>query len=95
MTVQHVMSSHSRMDAWMVDSGATCHIYINRSGLVEYESLKTSLKDMLGDSYKVNAVGCGAMVFTVSYFVGKIGNASCMMYYVCRNCHIICLVCQW
>ena len=27
--------------------------------------------------------------------MGKVENASCMMYCMCHDCHITCLVCQW
>ena len=53
LTVQHAMSSHSRMDAWIVDSGATWHMCINQSGFGECEGRKISLKITLGDDYEV------------------------------------------
>ena len=69
--MQHVMSSHSRMDARIVDSGATSHMCINRSGFMQYESLKTSLKVTLGDGYEVDAVGCGTAIFYSELPCGK------------------------
>ena len=71
LTVQHAMSSHSRMDAWIVDSCATSHMCIHRSGFMQYESLKTSLKVTLEDVYKVDAIGCGTVVFYSGLPCGK------------------------
>ena len=65
LTVQHAMSNHSWMDAWIVGSGATSHM------CVEYESPMISLKVTLGDGYEVDAVGCGTVVFNSALPCGK------------------------
>ena len=57
LVVQHAMSSHSRKTAWIVDSGATCHMCNDRFVFVEFESLETLLKVTLGDVYEVDAIG--------------------------------------
>ena len=33
--------------------------------------------------------------FTVGYLAEKAENESCIMYCICYDCHITCLVCQW
>ena len=62
LVVQHAMSSHTKTDSWIVDSGATCHMCNSRSNFVEYKSLDTPLKVKLGDGYAVDAVGRGVVV---------------------------------
>ena len=69
--MQHVISSHSRMDAWIVDSGAASHMCINQSGFMQHKSLKKTLKVTLGDGYEVDAVGCGTVVFYSELPYGK------------------------
>ena len=56
------MSSHSKKTAWIVDSGATCHMCNDQSVFVTYESLKTPLKVTLGDGYEVDALGRGVVI---------------------------------
>ena len=62
LVVQHAMPSLSGKAAWIIDSGATCHMCNDQSLFVEYESLKTPLKVTLGDGYKVDAIGRGAVM---------------------------------
>ena len=62
LVVQHAMSSHSKKTAWIVDSGATCHMCNDQSVFVTYESLKTPLKVTLGDGYEVDALGRGVVI---------------------------------
>ena len=62
LVVQHAMSSHSRKTAWIVDSGATCHMCNDRSVFVDFEYVETPLKVTLGDGYEVDAIGHGVVV---------------------------------
>ena len=59
LVVQHAMLVHSGKNAWVIDSGATCHMTNDESFFVQYKSLKTHKKVILGDGYEVDAVGCG------------------------------------
>ena len=62
LVVQHAMPSLSRKAAWIIDSGATCHMCNDKSLCIEYESLKTPLKVTLGDGYEVDAIDRGVVM---------------------------------
>ena len=49
--MQHAMSNHSRMDAWIVESGAASYVYQS----IRICGVKTFLKVTLGDGYEVDA----------------------------------------
>lgn len=46
LMVSHALSSSSdeRMDSWIVDSGATCHMCNDKKQFVEFKSLKPHKK---------------------------------------------------
>ena len=52
-------------DAWIVDSGATCHISNNRKLFTEYQTLQKPLEVSLGDGYALEAVGSGVVSLTL------------------------------
>ena len=62
LVVQHSMASLPGKAAWIIDSGAMCHMCNNKSLFMEYESLKTPLKVTLGDGYEVDAIGSGVVM---------------------------------
>ena len=56
------MASLSGKVAWIIDSGATCHMCNNKSLFMEYGSFKTPLKVTLGDGYEVDTIGSGVVM---------------------------------
>ena len=63
--------SHFGKAAWIIDSGATCHMYNDQSVFVKYEELETPLRVTLGDGYEVDAIGNGIVVLTNQLPGGK------------------------
>lgn len=59
LMVNHMMSAScsSRMNDWIVDSGATCHTCNDVKLFVELCSLKQRLEVTLGDGCEVEATG--------------------------------------
>lgn len=51
------------MDSWIIDSGVshTCHMYNDTKQLVEFNSLEPPQEVTFGDSYSVEATGCGVV----------------------------------
>ena len=47
LVVQHVMTSYFKKNAWIIDSGATCHMCNDKSAFVKYEELQTPLEVVL------------------------------------------------
>ena len=62
LVVQHAMISFSGKAAWIIDSGATCHMCNDEYLFMDYESLKGPLKVKLGDGYEVDAIGSGSVM---------------------------------
>ena len=60
--MQHTMLSQSTKAAWLVDSGATCHMCNDDSVFVKYESLKEPMKVTVGDGREVDGVGRGIIL---------------------------------
>ena len=71
LIVQHAMTSHFGKAAWVIDSGATCHMCNDKSVFVKYEELETPLRVILGDGYEVDAIGNGIVVLTNQLPGGK------------------------
>ena len=68
MVTRHVLSassSHQSTDAWLIDSGATCHICNNRELFIQYQTFKTPQKVSVGDGYTLEAVGSGIVALTL------------------------------
>ena len=56
MLVCHTSTSvKNQSDSWIVDSGATCHMYNDVMLFIELCSLKESLKVTLGDGHPLEA----------------------------------------
>ncbi|KAL1256499.1 hypothetical protein QQF64_012044 [Cirrhinus molitorella] len=49
------------MDSWIVDSGATCHMYHDKKQFVEFISLEPPQEVTLGNGFSVEATGCGVV----------------------------------
>ena len=71
LVVQHAMTSHFKKTAWIIDSGATCHMCNDKSAFIKYEELQTPLEVVLGDGYKVDAIGNGTVILTNQLPSGK------------------------
>ena len=63
MLVCHALSISvkNRSDSWIVDSGATCHMFNDVVLFAELRSLKESLKVTLGDGHTLEATGRGTV----------------------------------
>lgn len=64
LVTRHILSvntSGESADAWIVDSGATCHISNCRESFTSYEMLKKPLEVSLGDGYMLEAMGTGVV----------------------------------
>ena len=73
LMVNHVLSASStgRLNEWIVDSGATCHMCCDDKLFDEFHSLKQPLEVMLGDGYAVEATGRGTVVLELTSVGGK------------------------
>ena len=80
LVVQHAMTSHFKKTAWIIDSGATCHMCNDKSAFIKYEELQTPLEVVLGDGYKVDAIGNGTIILTDQLPCGKCKK--CNLYHV-------------
>ena len=56
------MLSFSGKAAWIIDSGATCHMCNDEYLFMDYESLKAPLNVKLGDGYEVDAIRSGSVM---------------------------------
>ena len=64
--VQHVLSAEVEMSPrgnWIVDSGATCHIWNDHNSFVELHNLKKTLDVTHGDYYTLKAIRHGTVIF--------------------------------
>ena len=87
---KHVESSsdsesvHFKKTAWIIDSGATCHMCNDKSAFIKYEKLQTPLEVVLGDGYKIDAIGDaignGTIILTNQLPSGK--RMKCNLYNV-------------
>ena len=71
LMANHMMSAScsSRMNDWIVDSGATCHMCNDDKLFVELCSLKQPLEVTLGDGCAVEATGQGTVVLEMTSYV--------------------------
>ena len=74
------MTSHFKKTAWIIDSGATCHMCNDKSAFAKYEKLQTPMEVVLGDGYKVDAIGNGTVILTNQFPSGK--RKKCNLYHV-------------
>ena len=66
LTVRHTLSvCDAGSDKWIIDSGATCHMSMNRSQFSDYRPLEIPLGVTLGDGHHLKAVGCGSVTLEV------------------------------
>ena len=73
LMVNHMMSAScsSRMNDWIVDSGATCHMCNDDKLFVELRSLKQPLEVTLGDGCAVEATGQGTVLLEIASTTGQ------------------------
>ena len=76
LMANHMMSAScsSRMNDWIVDSGANCHMCNDDKLFVEICSLKQPLEVTLGDGCAVEATGQGTVVLEMASTGGKTGK---------------------
>ena len=63
--VQHVLSAGVEMSPrgnWIVDSGATCHIWNDCNSFIELHNLKKTLDVTLGDYHTLKAIRHGTVI---------------------------------
>ena len=60
-----VSTSDQSTDAWLIDSGATCHICNNRELFVQYEVFEKPQEISVGDGYMLQAIGSGIIALTL------------------------------
>ena len=53
--------SLSQANAWILDSGATCHVCNNEKMFIEFNQLKRAQSVILGDDYRLEATGQGVV----------------------------------
>ena len=61
LMMSHALSSNEGMDTWIIDSGATCHMFNDVSLFVELHNLEKPEDITLGDGHVVQATGHGAV----------------------------------
>jgi len=73
LMASHALSSSSdeRMERWIIDSGATCHMCNDKKQFVEFKSLDPSREVTLGDDYSVEATGRGVVRLKMALSAGK------------------------
>ena len=60
LVVQHALSADGRIcDRWILDSGATCHMYNKKSLFSHLVPLQSSITITLGDGHSLQAIGHG------------------------------------
>lgn len=59
------VKSGEKMNSWIVDSGATCHMCNNRKMFIEFESSQPIQEVTLGDGYSVEATGSGSVMLNM------------------------------
>ena len=74
------MTGHFKKTAWIIDSGVTCHMCNDKSVFIKYEKLQTPLEVVLGDGYKVDAIGNRTVILTNQLPSGK--HKKCNLYHV-------------
>ena len=53
--------SLSQANAWILNSGATCHVCNNEKMFIEFNPLKRAQLVILGDGYRFEATGRGVV----------------------------------
>jgi len=72
LVVQHALTSECDVrNRWILDSGATCHIYNHEMLFSFYQALKTPLNVVLGDGRSLLAIGQGSVVLNMKLPKGK------------------------
>ena len=73
LVVRHALSASSsnRLNSWIVDSGATCHMCNNKMLFSKLDDLKQSLEVTLGDGHVLEATGRGIVVLEMKLPQGK------------------------
>ena len=66
LVFQHALSAdvaNKQADTeWIIDSGATCHVYHDWSLFTELQNLKKPLNIILGDGCTLKVTGCGTVI---------------------------------
>lgn len=72
LMVSHALSSSfdERINSWIVDSGATCHMCLDKKQFVDFKSLEPLQEVTLGDGYSVKATGRGVVRLKMTLFDG-------------------------
>ena len=73
-------TSDQSTDAWLIDSGATCHICNNRELFVQYEVFEKPQEVSVGNGYTLEATGSGIIALTLELPDHKQESANCRMY---------------
>ena len=72
LVVRHALAaSAGRLDSWIVDSGATCHMCNDQKLFVELHNLEKPLKVTLGNGYGLDAIGRGVVVLETKLPSGR------------------------
>ena len=77
LVVQHALSTGPNTHGqWILDSGATCHMYNKESMFSNLQALSTPVNVTLGDGRNLKAVGRGNVVLTMNLPQGKVESCT-------------------
>ena len=74
LMIQHALST--ARNQWIIDSGATCHMYNKKARFSSCQPLQTPTNVVLGDGRNLQAVGYGDIVLTMNLPHGKMENCT-------------------
>ena len=66
MHEMELCSANKKNIGWIIDSGATCHMYNDANAFTEYVTLKQPQEISLGDGHKVKTTGKGTVLLKIS-----------------------------